>query len=374
MNAPLRSTEVQWTYPTAFSGWGCEEHMAIARVVASGQFTCGEEVERLEYDFKTAHGMSHAVAVNSGSSANLVAVAAIRPRISGSVAAVPALAWSTTFAPLVQHGLDLALIDCDETWNASAWHRLSALVIACPILGNPAWLAGTAKLAKDMNVPLIVDNCESVGAEDEYGNLTGTQGILNTFSFYYSHQMSAIEGGMILTNDDDLARKCRILKNHGWTRGTKQAKTFADEYEFASFGYNVRPIELHAAIAREQLKKLPARIKARNANFAYFSEQTRDLPIKLPKILGKPSFFGIHFTVEGKEKRAELAKAFRAQGIDCRPPVAGSFRKQPYGKKWADQETPNADRIHDTGIMIGSPPFDGSHLIDRAVRVMREVL
>lgn len=373
MNAPLRSTEVQWTYPTAFSGWGCEEHMAIARVVASGQFTCGEEVERLEYDFKTAHGMSHAIAVNSGSSANLVAVSAIRPRISGSVAAVPALAWSTTFAPLVQHGFDLRLVDSDETWNCRS-HPIADLWVACPILGNPAHLAQIAIMAKGFGVPLIVDNCESIGAEDEKENLTGTQGILNTFSFYFSHQMSAIEGGMILTNDDELARKCRTLRNHGWTRGTKQVRSFADEYEFDGMGFNVRPIELHAAIAREQLKKLPARIRARNANFAYFSEQTNDLPIKLPKILGKPSFFGIHFTLESKEKRAELAKAFRAQSIDCRPPVAGSFRKQPYGKQWSDQETPNADRIHDTGIMIGSPPYDGSHLIDRAVRVMRETL
>lgn len=358
MNAPL--VQAAYRYPVAFNGWGSEEHMAIARVVASGQFTMGAEVEAFEHEFKTAHGMKHAIAVNSGSSANLVAVAALQrggPML-GKFVSVPALAWSTTYAPFSQHGYHLDLLDCDpDTWNVAVPGN-----VLCSILGNAC---------KSGPFVLLEDNCESIGAEDEQGNLCGTRGLLNTFSFYYSHQLSAIEGGMILTNDDHLARQCRLLRNHGWSRSYE---TFENEYRFDEMGYNLRPVELHAAIAREQLKKLPHRIAARKVNFDYFSERTRDLPIKLPKILGKPSFFGIHFTVESREKRAELARALRAGGIDCRPPVAGSFRKQPYGKQWADQQTPNADRIHDTGIMIGNPPYEGSHLIDMAVRVMREVL
>jgi CDP-6-deoxy-D-xylo-4-hexulose-3-dehydrase len=218
----------------------------------------------------------------------------------------------------------------------------------------------------------MVDNCESIGART-HGRLAGTQGLVNTFSFYWSHQLSAIEGGMVLTDDDKLARVCRLLRNHGWNRSHE---TFENEYRFDIMGYNLRPLEMHAAIAREQLRKLDGAIKERTRNFDYFllSARFHDLPLTFPVIHGKPSYFGIHFTLPSSEARARVVTALRSNGIDCRPPCAGSLRKQPYGKRWVDHATPNADRIHDTGIMLGNPPYPIEPLIDRAVSVMREVL
>jgi CDP-6-deoxy-D-xylo-4-hexulose-3-dehydrase len=372
-----RPIRTEYEFPTAYSGWDHQEIDAINRVVASNHYTCGPEVEAFEYEFATYHAMKYAIAVNSGSSANLISVAALCEHSlePGDTVAVPALAWATTFSPLVQYGLDLMLCDAGGgTWNVNTIPGRPKLIVACPILGNPAYIAECGELSRKADIPMLLDNCESIGARCTDGALCGTQGLLNTFSFYFSHQMSAIEGGMILTNDDDLADDCRILRSHGWTRGVREPRSFEGEYEFTGHGYNVRPQEINAAIARVQLRKLDARIEARMKNWRYWYAASRDLPIVHPVMHGQPSPFGIHFEVASREVRQRLANALRANGIDCRPPVAGSFRRQPYGARWADQATPNADRIHDQGIMIGNPPFDGSALIDRAVKVMGEVL
>ena len=387
MNAPQKFTD-QYLYPTAFSGWGAEEAAAIGRVCASDNFTMGYEVEAFEREFSAWHDMKFCIAVNSGSSANLVSIAALAELgiiKRGDKALVPALAWSTTYSPIVQHGIDPVLIDSDATWCAGrdadlpiTYHLKNddnlSLIVTCGILGNPEHGGFWAQMAENAGAALHCDNCESIGAREPDGTLTGTRGITNAFSFYFSHQMSAIEGGAILTNDEDVARTCRMLRAHGWTRGLRMVQQFEDEYRFEVMGFNVRPLELHAAIARVQLKKLDNRIEERRGNYAYWCRASEGLPIERPLLRGMPSPFCIHFCVKDRETRQRLANALRANGIDCRPPIAGSFGRQPYGKRWASQRTPKADEIHDTGMAIGCPPFDGRHLIDMAVKVMREVL
>src|SRR5262249_16418346 len=160
----------------------------------------GREVEAFEHEFAAYHGMKHAVMVNSGSSANLIAVACLfhkseNPLYRNNVAAVPAIAWATTYAPLVQHGLHLLIEDVDETWQAvkTSWEppivqpRLRMFV---PILGNALAVWDT------VSDYMIVDCCESIGVRID-NQLCGTRGHLNTFSLFYSHQLSAIEGGVI---------------------------------------------------------------------------------------------------------------------------------------------------------------------------------
>jgi CDP-6-deoxy-D-xylo-4-hexulose-3-dehydrase len=383
MNAPAGALSAsKYIYPTAFSGWGPEEHAAVQRVVQSGQFTMGAEVEALEHEFATWHGMKYGVAVNSGSSANLIAVAALfegaDPLLRGETVIVPALAWSTTYAPLIQYGLEPLICDIGDDWNADirncAVYEDASLILACPILGNPTHERAWEDLSHRLGAFLIVDNCESVGARADDGTLSGTRGIGNTFSFYFSHQISAIEGGMILTNNQDYANACRMLRAHGWTRGLVPARKIEDEFDFRCFGYNVRPVEMHAAVAREQLKKLPARIAARSANYAFWLEETRGLPLEHPAINGEPSFFGIHFSVDSNSTRTRLATALRKAGIDCRPPVGGSFLCHQYGSPWRDQDTPRADDLHYRGLFLGNPPFEAQELIANAVKVMRETL
>jgi CDP-4-dehydro-6-deoxyglucose reductase, E1 len=387
MNAPVSLTK-HYNYPTAFSGWGDEEIYAINRVIGSDKWTMGAECEALEREFAAWHRMRFGIGVNSGSSANLVSVAAMAElgliKRSDKVM-VPTLAWATTYSPLVQYGLDPVLIDADPSWNAGRDADLQhtynlgngdkvSLIVACSILGNPHHGGFWKQMADNLGAALLDDNCESIGAREPDGTLCGTRGLANTFSMYFSHQLSAIEGGMILTNDEDFAITCRRMRNHGWSRGTVMPQDFSDEFQFLMHGFNVRPLELHSAIARVQLAKLPKRIVARRANYAHWMAASCDLPIERPWLRGEPSPFAIHFCVQSSAVRQKLANALRANGIDCRPPIAGSFRLQPYGKPWADQRTPVADQIHHRGMAIGCPPFPGEALIDRAVKIMRETL
>lgn len=378
----------EWFYPTAFSSWGEEEKAAIARVLESNRFTMGSEVEAFESEFAEYHGMKHAIMVNSGSSANLIAVAALfhlkeNPLKRGDKAVVPALAWSTTYAPLIQHGLDLTLIDADDTWNAADDKNLSRnvltskLIVGCSILGNPGYLEKWRAMARGLGAFYIEDNCESLGAwTGPYGKrkFCGTLGLMNTFSFFYSHQLSAVEGGMILTNDDECAHLCRLLRNHGNAGFVTKTTDFDESYDFQVFGYNVRPVEMHAAIAREQLKKLEGFRRQREQNRNNFELLTGGLPIRMQRRVPVPSPFGMAFIVENKTQRAKLVTAFRANGIDCRLPTGGSFRCHKYGEQWANSITPVTDHIHSCGLFLGNAPVALDAEIEFAVKVMRDTL
>lgn len=385
----------QYGYPTAFSVWGEEEKEAMARVMASGNFTCGEEVEAFEEEFARWHGVDYAVMCNSGSSANLLMIAALsefRTFERGDVVAVPALAWSTTYAPLVQFGLSLRLMDCDATWNANTIQLpedafyppgVLRLVLGCSILGNPANLTKLKGESNRAGVPFIEDNCESFGAvhrrADGESHLCGSVGALASFSFFYSHQISAVEGGAVITNSAELARRMRSLRSHGWTRGLETPQGFSTEYLFNYFGYNVRPTEMHAAIARAQLPKQLDHRTLRYNNWLYFRglfwEQLGTIEgIDLPTVgNGFVNPFGLAFAVPA-HKRQHVVNALRAADIDCRPPTGGSFSRHPYGRTCAYQSTPNADRIHDTGLFLGNGPLDLSAQIEKAVKIIKEQL
>lgn len=371
-----------WDYPTAQTVWGPEEYEAIARVVASGQFTRGGEVATFERELAGYHGVKHAICVNSGSSANLVAVAALfhverNPLQRGDKVAVPAFAWATTYAPLIQMGLDLVLIDAAaETWNADPFLPFPPdalrLVLFAPMLGNPAYAPMWARW-KDRGYWLIEDACESIGASVDRQRC-GTFGHMSTTSFFFSHQLSAIEGGAILTDDDELGRLCRLLADHGWTRNTERAQRLVDETKFVLPGFNLRPVEMHCAIGRAQLKKLDKGRGWRMRNWQAFVAATAYLPIEIPTLIGNANPFGIHFLMPDSETRERAVVALRARGIDCRLPGGGSFRLQPFGKQWSNQHTPVADEIHRRGLMIGNGPLDLRNWIDGAARILGEVL
>ena len=371
------SGKTDWLHPTAFCAHGEEERRAMARVLASGRFTMGVEVEAFEAELAEYLGRRYAVMVNSGSSANLLAVAALSRKYEMTRhASVPAIAWSTTYAPLVQQGIAyLHLNDVDATWNAPP-SQITRLNICVPVLGNPAHMDDWAEAIGRYNAVLMEDACESLGAVTEAGVPCGTVGHVSTLSFFYSHQLSAIEGGAVVTDDDAIARHCLVLRAHGWTREVSdKPPPFDYEYEFVDFGYNLRPLEMHAAVAREQLKKLRTMVEFRRANLSHFSDLASTLPVRLPEVRGQPSPFGLAFEVLDQSRRAPLAAEFRRVGIDCRLPTGGSFLRHPYASRWADeQQTPEADRIHDCGMFLGNAPWPIPDLVEKAIGVMQRVL
>lgn len=377
------------TYPTAFSSWyrrdgsglpdeDSAEYRAALHVLASGRLTMGTETEAFETEIAAYHDRKHAVAVNSGSSANLIAVAAMAHYSGGSLfgpeasVVVPAIAWSTTYAPLVQRRARLWLSDVDESWNMTGYHACPAplnTAVVCSVLGNPI-------LGEGYRPRLVLeDNCESLGARTADGRLTGTFGDLSTGSGFWSHQLSAVELGWVLTDDDELARLCRLLRNHG-NAGWGSEK-FEKRYDFQLFGYNLRPSEVNCAIAREQLRKLDEMNEQRRVNaiaFRVMCDSAR-LPVQHQRWTSNHTApFGLAFECEGREARARLVRALRQEGIDSRLPTGGSFMRHAYGAPWRDQLTPRADRIHTTGMFLGNAPYPIPELIERAVEVMRRVL
>ena len=375
------NNQSKWEYPTSFTAWGVEESEAFKRTIKNDWFTYGKEVESFENEIAEFHNRKYAVMVNSGSSANLLAVFTLlnlenRPIKKGDKVAVPAIAWATSYSPLIQAGLDLIVQDVGTSWIPdSLTSRINEcnILLTCPILGVPCNYSSYKNQLGEKPIYWIDDACESLGATYK-NNPVGSYGLMSTLSLFMSHQISAIEGGVVLTDDFECYRLCKILRSHGWTRDVDEPETFEDEYNFTYFGYNIRPLELHAAIAREQLKKLQDFVDRRCENLLHFNSLIQNLPIKMQRMQGKPSPFGIAFTCETKEDRARLVTALRSNGIDCRLPTGGSFTKHPYGARWRDQKTPNADRIHDAGLFLGLAPFPIPHLIEKAVKVIKDTL
>jgi CDP-6-deoxy-D-xylo-4-hexulose-3-dehydrase len=377
-------------YELAASSWGQEELDAMQRVIASGYFTMGENVKALEREFAGYFGMKHGVMVNSGSSANLVATAALfykqdRPLQRGDEVIVPAISWATTYHPLQQYGLKLRFVDIDlQTLNVDVSKLEQALtprtraIVAVSILGNPAALDVMRAFADAHGLYLLEDNCESMDAtlNDQF---TGTFGHLNTFSFFFSHHISTMEGGMILTDDTELAHLCRSIRAHGWTRDLppdtkifdRKGSEFYEAYNFILPGYNVRPLELSGAIGREQIKKLPAMTAQRRKNWALFQELFgKDERFIIQRENGKSSAFSFTLILNPAHKadRERVFGALRDADIGYRIITGGNFLRHSV-MKYYDYEivgdVMNADIAHDRGFFVGNHPQDLTQQLER---------
>lgn len=373
-------------YPLATTTWDDKEYAAMQEVIASGNFTMGKRVAAFEEQFASHFGSDFAVMSNSGSSANLLALAAIRysslnPADGRDEVIVPAVSWSTTYYPITQMGFRLKFVDVDlETLNASAESISAAVssktagIVVVNLLGNPSELTEIRQLADQHSLFMIEDNCESMGATYD-GKLAGTFGEIGTFSSFFSHHISTMEGGLSVTNSLELKQVMTSLRAHGWTRELpsenfvhdKTGDDFEDLFRFVLPGYNLRPLELEGAIGTEQLKKLNSIVSGRRANALKFINLMQRFPeIHIQKELGESSWFGFSLVLTGKHigRRAELVSALKAQSIAVRPIVAGNFAKNPVLKHLphvALSELKNADQVHDEGLFIGNHHYEMIH-------------
>ena len=383
-------------YELAAPSWGPEETAAAKRIIDAGFYTMGAEVKAFESEFSAYFGVKHGIMVNSGSSANLIATAALffkqdLPLVRGDEVIVPALSWATTYHPLQQYGLKLKFVDLDlQTLNMDVGLLEQALtpktraIVAVSILGNPAALDTIRAFADQHGLYLLEDNCESMDAELN-GKKCGTFGHLNTFSFFFSHHISTMEGGMVLTDDDELADLCRALRAHGWTRDlspdspiySKKSSDHYEAYRFILPGYNVRPLEIEAAIGREQLKKLPGFTAIRRQNLALFQELLGDDErFIIQRENGKSSAFSFTVILDPARNpdRKAVFEALSAADIGYRIITGGNFLRHD-ALKFYDYEVvggavPNADLVHDFGFFVGNHPFD----IAPQIRKLHQVL
>lgn len=383
-------------YELAASTWGPEEIEAAKAVIESGHYTMGAHVKAFEQEFADYFGARNAIMVNSGSSANLVSVAAMayrrdRPLQRGDEVIVPAISWATTYHPLQQYGLKLRFVDVAlETLNMDVSVLEQALtprtraIVAVSILGNPAALDVIRAFADAHDLLLLEDNCESMDAELN-GRKAGTFGHLNTFSLFFSHHISTMEGGVILTDDTELAHLCRSIRAHGWTRDLpadtpiyqRKSNDHYEAYRFILPGYNVRPLEIAAAIGRQQLPKLPGFTAQRRKNLALFQGLFGDDDrFIIQRENGKSSAFSFTIILNPKMNpdRGRVFASLAEADIGFRIITGGNFLRHDVVKFYdydiVGGATPNADTAHDFGFFVGNHPFELSPQIHK----LREVL
>ena len=378
-------------YPLAFSTWGKEEVDAIQKVISTDMYTMGKHVKQFEQEFAKLFGSKNAVMVNSGSSANLLMLSLLKwkYKLTGDII-VPVVGWATTYFPIVQNGFVINFVDVDSnTWNINVKKIEEAItpntcaIMPVNLLGNSCEYAKIIELCKEHNLLLIEDNCESMGAK-YHDSYTGTLGLAGSFSFFFSHHIQTMEGGMVLCKNKDDADYMRSMRAHGWVRDLpdnsslyqKTGNAFDDNFIFATPGYNVRPLEMSGAIGSVQLTKWNSIMETRLANKKLFISLFKDKPwCRIQKEVGTSSWFTFGMVLDGelKGRRAEVIDALSKAEIQNRPLASRNFLKQPVMrdlKYITNGKYEAADDIHDNGFFVGN----GSQDITEGINKLYEVI
>ena len=381
-------------YKLATSTWDELEINAIQDVIKTDKFSMGPKVEEFEKQFAQYFGSKYSVMCSSGSTANLLMTASLffskKPKLkAGDEIIVPAVSWSTTYFPLQQYGLKLKFVDIDlNTLNynlddlESAVSSKTKAIMAVNLLGNSNDFNKINEIIENRDIVVIEDNCESMGAKLD-DKFCGTHGLMGTFSTFFSHHMATMEGGMVLTDDEEYYHILLCLRAHGWTRNLphknhvsdKSDDWFEESFRFVLPGYNVRPLEMSGAIGIEQLKKLPSFIKQRRKNAEIFVKLFKDdKRFLIQKEIGESSWFGFSLIIMDKSiNRKEIIDLLTINKIDSRPIVTGDFTKNNVMKffNYEIHETlENADHLHYQGFFLGNSHVD----LTKELNYLKEVL
>lgn len=382
-------------YPLSSNSWGNEEIEVFQQVLDKDRFTMGESVKKFETAFANKLEVPYAVMVSSGSMANLVALASLfykkdKPLQRGDEVIVPSISWATTYYPLQQYGLKLKFLDVElDSLNMDVSQLEKALtpktrmVVAVSILGNPCALDKLRAFCDQHELYLFEDNCESMGATLN-GKQCGTFGDIGTFSTFFSHHISTMEGGVITTRDEEIYHLAKSLRAHGWTRDLPSDSSvyeegdddFFEAYRFILPGYNARPLELSGAVGVEQLKKLDSLINIRRQNAQIFVDLFDDDDRFITqKENGLSSWFcfTIVLNPDLNFERQKLLEIMREARIEFRIITGGCFLRHDV-IRYFDYETVgdivNANIVHDRGFFVGNHPMDLRPQIEK----LREVL
>ena len=339
-------------------------------LLSGPQLTKGPETLKFEAEFASKIGAPYAVFVNSGSSANLLVAATLLQsgKLRNQKVVCPAVSWVTTVTPFSQLGFEVFLCEADEqSLGLDVAHLLTlieehdpAVIVLVHVLGHPNDMALIRELAEKHDILLIEDTCEALGSTTSDGTTLGTIGIAGTFSFYYGHHISTIEGGMVVTSDYDFFQLALSIRSHGWSRDlgeeTKKSLTTANQvdpfrnfYTFYYEGFNLRPTDLQAFIGRMQLEKIDEIITRRRDNFSLYKSL---LPGFWPQDSAHEvlSSFAYGTFVSNPER---VAMSLAAGGIESRPLICGNIARQPFWlKEHPPVAFPVADLVHDHGIYL----------------------
>jgi CDP-6-deoxy-D-xylo-4-hexulose-3-dehydrase len=354
-----------------------------AFILTADRLSMDIECEKFEDKFAQYQQSKHAVLFNSGGSANLAMLQALKnlgKLKEGDKVGFSALTWSTNTMPIIQLGMIPIVLDCQpETLNTMSDHLLERLqttnlqaLFITNILGFTGDIDIIKRICEARNIILIEDNCESLGTELPEGR-TGNFGIGGSFSFFVAHHMSTIEGGMVCTNDDDFAEMLRIVRANGWDRNLtaeQQQKwrtkfgiesEFQAKYTFYDLGYNFRPTEITGFLGQYQMQFLEENITKREQNYLRIEKVIKENPdfvyLKHDHIKTL-STFAFPLVCKTPELRKFYLSKFVEAGVEIRPMIAGNMQEQPFYKKYVTElyDLPGADMMHANGFYCGNYP------------------
>jgi CDP-6-deoxy-D-xylo-4-hexulose-3-dehydrase len=348
----------------------------------------------IEFENKWAQwlGTKYSVFVNSGSSANLLMLYTLKilNKMKNNKVCVPSLCWVTDLSPVLQFNLEPLLIDCNLDNLSVDLNHLEqvfqtenpSVLILVSVLGLSPDMESIVNLCEKYDVILLEDNCESQGTKFKQKKL-GNFGLMSSFSTYFGHTMSTIEGGIISTNDDEVYNTLLQLRSHGWDRdlSTEAQKELREKwgvndfsalYTFYVPGFNLRSTDLQAQIGIKQLDKVDGMINNRYINFLYYKSKL-DGKIWFPTTIDDSytSNFAIPVITKTSEDKKRLIKELTDNNISCRPLISGSMGSQPFYKKlYGETLLPNCTIVDERGIYVPNHDKMTKDDIDRICEIL----
>lgn len=361
-----------------------ETRKALAEfILKTEKFSMDVKCAEFEREFAKQQGRSESILFNSGGSANLAMLQALKnldKLKTGDKVGFSALTWSTNTMPIIQLGLIPVAVDCEiDSLNVSSKTFLNTLaqtdikaMFITNVLGFVDDIWEIKKICVERGIILLEDNCESLGTVTPYGK-AGNFGLGASFSFFVAHHMSTIEGGMVCTDDEEFAEMLRIVRANGWDRNLtakQQIKwrkkfdiesEFEAKYTFFDLGYNFRPTEITGFLGLYQLKFLAENSRKREKNYL----ELESLMIENPDLISLRhdhidllSTFAIPVVCKDAQTREKYLAQFSGAGIEIRPMIAGNMQRQPFYKKYVKElyDLPNTDFLHYNGFYCGNYP------------------
>lgn len=357
-------------------------------ILNASQLTKGPLTIEFEKAFSEYIGCKYSVFVNSGSSANLVMFYALKEmgKLKNNKVIVPSVSWITTLSPAIQLGFEPILcdvnqnnlgVDLNHLEEICKNHRPSLLILV-HVLGHINDMEQIHKICQKYEVEVIEDACEALGSSYKDGVKAGNLSLAGSFSFYYGHHISTIEGGMVTTNNRELYNIILSIRSHGWSRDIENEfkiewmkdydiDEFRNFYTFYYPGFNLRSSDLNAFLGLSQLKKMDNIVEVRSKNFDTYKKYISEKFWSQKSDSAKLSSFAYGTFVKN---RLEVFQMLKKNNIESRPLICGSMGRQPFWiKKYGELSLPISDKVHFNGIYLPNH----AHLNDEQIRNVAEV-
>jgi CDP-6-deoxy-D-xylo-4-hexulose-3-dehydrase len=386
----------KYWYPLSMATYGTEEILQALDSLCSFRTTMWEKTLEFEKRFSDHQNSGAAVMVNSGSSADLLMchllVDPIRPLLApGAEVLAPVVTWPTQLWSVMMAGLKLKLVDVNpETLNIDLDDLEQSItpetkaIFLVHLMGNPCQMDRIKDISRKYNLIIIEDCCEALDSAYE-GVKVGNFGLCGSYSFFFSHHMTTMEGGMIVCQDEELADRLKILRAHGWLRNVDPSRFPMDgynidnRYAFVGWGFNLRPTDIQAGFGLCQLERLPSFNQRRKLLAErFFNTLEHNQFLSFPKVDPKadPCWFALPVMLKPGTPFTcrDITSHLESQGIETRPIVAGNVARHPVARLFPEfnvRTFHGADKILENGFYVGLSPLFSEEMIDRLLEILQ---